>query len=270
MWQGFNIGSFQISSFGLMMFLAFLSCNLLIRKTLKEKKINPIIGDDIIFWAAIGGILGAKFYSIVEFGGDSFFIGFEHLFKGEFTQAVENLGSGLVFYGGLIGGLIAVSLYIYKKKLSWIQYADIVAPLLALGHGIGRIGCFLVGDDYGIPTNSIFGIHIPNPIPSFEYAFPVSEFGVVEYVYPTQLYEMSAYFLIFIYLYRFRHKVNFNGELFFEYLFLTGLSRFLIEFIRFHDSSSFEFLGLYGAQYVSLLMIFVGIVCHYKFRTNYK
>ena len=189
------------------------------------------------------------------------------MFKGEFSLAIENLGSGLVFYGGLMGGLIAVSLYIYKKGLSWIEYADIVAPLLALGHGIGRIGCLLVGDDYGIPTDSVFGMHFPNPIPSFEYAFPGQN---VHYVYPTQIYEMVAYFLIFLYLYRYRHKVNFNGELFFEYLFLTGLSRFLIEFIRFHDSNAFELMGLYGAQYVSLVMIIFGTFFHYKFRNTHK
>ena len=263
MWHGFDIGFIHISSFGLMMFLAFLSCNLLIRKTLKEKQINPEIGDDIIFWAAIGGIVGAKLYSIIEYGSEPFFNGLSYIFKGEFSLAIESLGSGLVFYGGLIGGLIAVSLYIFKKGLSWIEYADVVAPLLALGHGIGRIGCLLVGDDYGIPTDSILGMHFPDPIPSFDYAFPNQN---VIYVYPTQIFEMIAYFLIFIYLYRFRHKVNFNGELFFEYLFLVGLSRFLIEFIRFHDTNSFEFLGLYGAQYVSLVMIICGIFCHYKFR----
>ena len=263
MWHGFNIGFIHISSFGLMMFLAFLSCNLVIRKTLKEKSINPIIGDDIIFWAAVGGIVGAKLYSILEYGSDSFFDGLSYLFKGKFSLAIENLGSGLVFYGGLIGGLIAVSLYIYKKGLSWIEYADIVAPLLALGHAIGRVGCLLVGDDYGIPTESVFGMHFPNPIPSFDHAFPGQD---VYYVYPTQIYEMLAYFLIFIYLYRYRHQVNFNGELFFEYLFLTGLSRFLIEFIRFHDSNAFELMGLYGAQYVSLVMIIFGTFFHYKFR----
>ena len=67
MWHGFDIGFIHISSFGLMMFLAFLSCNLIIRKTLKEKSINPVVGDDIIFWAAIGGIVGAKFYSVIEY-----------------------------------------------------------------------------------------------------------------------------------------------------------------------------------------------------------
>ena len=94
MWHGFDIGFIYISSFGLMMFLAFLSCNLVIRKTLKEKSINPIIGDDIIFWAAVGGIVGAKLYSILEYGSDSFFDGLSYLLKGEFSLAIENLGSG--------------------------------------------------------------------------------------------------------------------------------------------------------------------------------
>ena len=73
------------------------------------------------------------------------------------------------------------------------------------------------------------------------------------------MYEMAAYFLIFFYLYKHRHKVNFKGELFFEYLFLTGLARFLIEFLREHPvgnhGHSFEFAGLFGAQYVYMFMI---------------
>ena len=86
------------------------------------------------------------------------------------------------------------------------------------------------------------------------------------HLYPTQLYEMLAYFVIFLYLYSYRHKVNFKGELFFEYLFLVGISRFVIEFIRHHDSV--PFLGLHGAQYVSLFMIFTGIIFHYKLRSE--
>jgi prolipoprotein diacylglyceryltransferase len=81
---------------------------------------------------------------------------------------------------------------------------------------------------------------------------------------------MGAYFLIFIYLYSYRNKINFKGELFFEYLFLTGFVRFLIEFIREHPISdsgfAFMYLGLSGAQYISLLMILVGFFMHYKSR----
>ena len=76
MWEGFgNQGGFFISSFGIMLFVAFLSCNLLIKKTLKEKKIDSKIGDDIVFWAAIGGIVGAKLYYYIEYGFSEIAIG---------------------------------------------------------------------------------------------------------------------------------------------------------------------------------------------------
>ena len=116
MWPGFqNENGIIVSSFGIMMFLAFVACNIFIRKTLKEKGVDPKIGDDIIFWAAIGGIVGAKLYYYIEYG-------FSELPKeAGVWDIIQNFGSGLVFYGGLIGGLIAVSAYIYIKKLSWLD-----------------------------------------------------------------------------------------------------------------------------------------------------
>ena len=257
MWPGFeNENGIIVSSFGIMMFLAFVSCNFFIRRTLKEKKINPKIGDDIIFWAAIGGIIGAKLYYYIEFG-------FSELPEGaSIWDIVQNFGSGLVFYGGLIGGFFSVTLYIYVKKLSWLEYADIVAPLLALGHSIGRLGCFLVHDCDGVESKYNF----------FPLAVKFPDMHV--HLYPTQIYEMLAYLSIFLYLYSYRHKVNFKGELFFEYLFLVGISRFLIEFIRSHEYlnssgewvESFNMLGLYGAQHISLIMIIAGIGFHYYLR----
>ena len=263
MWRGIQIGdSFMIPSFGIMIFLAFVTCNYFIRKTLREKKIDIEIGDNIIFWAAVGGILGAKLYYLIEFGFEPIKKGYNFLLDGEFQLAIAEFGSGVVFYGGLLGGLIAVSLFLFIKKLSWLTYADIVAPLLALGHSIGRIGCFLVHDCDGVESSYRF--------------FPLAVQFPDEIIYrfPTQLYEMGAYFLIFIYLYSYRNKINFKGELFFEYLFLTGFVRFLIEFIREHPMSesgfSFMYLGLSGAQYISLLMILVGFFMHYKLRSSSK
>tara|TARA_Y100001970_G_C14205667_1_gene843799 strand:- start:7 stop:783 length:777 start_codon:yes stop_codon:yes gene_type:complete len=255
MWPGFENenGQLIVSSFGIMMFLAFLSCNLFMRKTLKEKNISPDIGDSIVFWAAIGGILGAKLYYIMEFGIPALPM------NAGIWDYIQNFGTGLVFYGGLIGGFIAVTLYIYIKKLSWLEYADIVAPLLALGHGIGRIGCLLVPDCMGVESKYHF---FPLGV-----AFPHDP---EVYRYPTQFYEMFLYFVIFAYLYSYRHQVKFKGELFFEYLFLTGISRFLIEFLREHPTDihghSFYLLGLHGAQIVSVCMIIVGIIFHYKLR----
>ncbi len=255
MWPGFENqeGQLIISSFGIMMFLAFLSCNILMRKTLKEKQISPDIGDNIIFWAAIGGILGAKLYYIIEFGMPELPV------DAGIWDYIQNFGSGLVFYGGLIGGFISVTVYIFIKKLSWLEYVDIIAPLLALGHAIGRIGCFLVPDCMGVESKYNFfplGVTFPNE-PDI-------------YRYPTQFYEMFLYLIIFSYLYSYRHKVNFKGELFFEYLFLAGLSRFLIEFLREHPTDmhgdSFYLLGLHGAQLISVFMIIAGIIFHYKLR----
>ena len=256
MWPGFENqeGQLIISSFGIMMFLAFLSCNLLIRKTLKEKNISPDIGDSIVFWAAIGGILGAKLYYIIEFGIPDL------PSNAGLWDYIQNFGTGLVFYGGLIGGFIAGTLYIYIKKLSWLEYADIAAPLLALGHGIGRIGCFLVPDCMGVESKYHFfplGVSFPHEAEIYRY--------------PTQFYEMFLYVIIFAYLYSYRHEIKFQGELFFEYLFLIGISRFLIEFLREHPTDihgdSFFFLGLHGAQIISVGMMIVGIIFHYKLRS---
>ena len=261
MWKGIQIGdNFVIPSFGIMIFLAFIACNYFIRKILKERNIDIRIGDNIVFWAALGGILGAKLYYLFEFGFDSLKKGYNFLLDGEFQLAIAEFGSGVVFYGGLLGGLLAVSLYLFVKKLSWLTYADIVAPLLALGHSIGRIGCFLVHDCDGIQCSySFFPLAIQFPDESF-------------YRFPTQLYEMIAYLAVFLYLYSYRNKINFRGELFFEYLFLVGFIRFLIEFIREHPVSdtgfSFMYLSLSGAQYVSLLMMLVGFCLHYKLRDN--
>ena len=182
------------------------------------------------------------------------------------TSGIQNFGSGMVFLGGLIGGTIAVSLYIRKNNLIWVQVADWVAPLIALGHGIGRIGCFLVGDDYGRPTNLPWGIKFENGLP-ISNGFNLRQLGAtvdasisdstVLAVHPTQLYEMSIYFLIYIFLTKIRKTTlyTFKGQLMYEYLFLAGLGRFLIEFIRLNPVYIFN---LTGAQLISIMMMGIG------------
>lgn len=251
----FNIGPFTISSFGAMMVLAFLSANYIMQKNVIKDGYDKLMAEDITFRAAIGGILGAKIYYLIEnipTGQASNNInGLVDIIAGVFTLSatrigfgIQNFGSGLVFLGGFIGGLISVTLYIRKNNLNWYQVADWVAPVLVLGHGIGRIGCFLVGDDYGIPSDLPWACSFPNGLPPTNIP-----------VHPTQLYEMSAYFIIFLYL-RFKgNRKKFNGELMFEYLFLAGLVRFLVEFIRLNPK---YYLNLTGAQYISIVMIIIG------------
>ena len=173
----FQYDNFIISSFGLMMVCAFLSANYVLKiRIFNHKKYDSNIADDIVFWAAIGGILGAKIYYIIENIETGYGIqniqGLKNIFYGivnfDFNlvgQGIQNFGSGMVFYGGLIGGFITVSLYLKKKNINWYLGVDWIAPCLALGHAIGRIGCLLVGDDWGRPTTLPWGIKFPNGLP---------------------------------------------------------------------------------------------------------
>ena len=259
----FKFGPFIISSFGVMMVIAFLLGNYLLRRDVTAQGYDPIIAEDITFRAAIGGILGAKVYYLIETiptgqaadnvsGLIEIIAGIFTLSGGRIAAGIQNFGAGLVFLGGLIGGMAAISWYVYCKKLNWLEIADLAVPFLVLGHGIGRIGCFLVGDDYGIASNLPWAIAFPKGLPPTDIT-----------VHPTQLYEMAAYFSIFFYLRYRKRNQQFKGEIMFEYLFLGGLSRFMVEFIRTNNKYLFD---LSGAQYLSILMIGIGTYQMWKRR----
>ena len=164
-----------------------------------------------------------------------------------------------------MGGTLAVTIVLRKNDLPWLTFADIVAPLLILGYGIGRIGCFLVGDDYGIPTTLPWGVSFPEGLPPstssvFSAYYPwidISRFepGVLS-VHPTQLYEFTAALLIFFFLWKKRNDVKIAGSLFFIYLILAGLERFSVEFIRTNEKYLFDFFS--GSQIISILMMLIG------------
>ena len=134
-----------------------------------------------------------------------------------------------------------------------------------MGYAIGRIGCFLVGDDYGIPTNVPWAISFPNGLPPttyevFEYRFPwidLSNYapGLLS-VHPTQIYETLICIFIFIYLWKSRTKIKYQGSLFFTYLILAGVERFFIEFLRTNEKYLFDLFS--GAQILSIFMVLIG------------
>jgi len=242
----------QISSYGLMLVIAFLICNHLARRDLIKKNKNPDIADDITFRAAIGGIIGSKIYYLVENPSSIN----DLLNASNIIEAISIFGSGLVFFGGLIGGMISVTLYLRKNNIPWLEAADWVAPYLALGHGIGRIGCFLVGDCEGAKCNLPWAVTFPED----------SMIGGIP-LHPTQLYEFGIYTLIFGYLIYIRNKNKYDGLLMFEYLFLIGLSRFLIEFVRVNDRVLFD---LTGAQIISAIMMIIGTYFMYINRSKLR
>ena len=245
-----------IHSFGFMLVIAFYTTYFILDKDLKKLKYEDTLASDLVFWAALGGVLGSKVYHLLE--------NMDQLIIDPIGMIFS--GSGLVFLGGLIGGTISVSIILHRNNLPWLVFADIVAPLLILGYGIGRIGCFLVGDDYGIPTSLPWGLSFPNGLPPstsqvFELYFPwidISNFepGLLK-VHPTQIYEFIICLIIFFYLYNKRVNIKVKGTLFFTYLILAGFERFFIEFIRTNEK---YFLSTFsGAQIISFFMISIGL-----------
>ena len=246
-----------IYSFGLMLVAAFYTCYFLLDKDLRELGYDEKLASDIIFWSALGGIVGSKVYHVIE--------NLDQIMSSNNPMSLIFSGSGLVFLGGLVGAIIAVTVVLKKNNVSWLTFADQLAPLILLGYAIGRLGCFLVGDDYGIPSKLPWAMSFPEGLPPtttsvFAYQFPWIDIsglpaGVIK-VHPTQLYETLICSGLFYYLWSKRKSNKVQGSLFFQYLVFAGFERFLIEFLRTNEKYAFDIFS--GAQLLSLLMIIFG------------
>ena len=248
----FNIGPIEITGYGLMMMVGFLTGGWAIQRELRRRGLNEEYASDIVVAAVIGGIIGAKLWYVV------------------LTQDPGALvsRSGLVWYGGFIGGTAAVYLNGLRKRVPTRITCDLVAPALAVGYALGRVGCFLVQDDYGTPTSLPWGMKFPEGLPpstalrlNSDYGVPIPD-GVnpleVLAVHPTQLYEVAAMLVAFWALWRLRTHVRAAGWLFGAYLLFAGTERFLIEFIRAKDD---RFLaGFTVAQLASIIIAAAGVL----------
>ena len=252
-----------IYSFGLMLVIAFYTCYFLLNHDFKRLGYEEKLASDIIFWSALGGIFGAKVYYLIE--------NLDDVLASQDPFGMIFSGAGLVFIGGLIGAVTAVSIIIRKNNLPWFIFADILAPLIILGYAIGRIGCFLVGDDYGIPSKLPWALSFPDGFPpttyeSFQYRYPwidISNFepGLLS-VHQTQVYEFLICVMLFFYLWNKRKNIRVPGSLFFTYLICAGTERFLIEFIRTNEKYLFDIFS--GAQVLSIIMVLIGVYCLFK------
>lgn len=254
-----RIGSFEITTFGLMMFLAFIVSGWVLARQLKRHGIDDDVASSMVMAAAIGGIVGAKVYYAILFRD-------WHLL---FERA------GLVWYGGLIGGAAAVSWVLVRRRVDFLTAADAAAPALAIGYCLGRVGCFLVGDDYGAPTSSWVGVAFPNGAPPTT-AASLREFGVrvdpsipsdqVLRVHPTQIYESLSALVMFLILMRYNSRPHVRGRAFGLFLIMLGIERFLVEIVRAKDD---RFLGPFTiAQLISVIAVIVGATLMAKVRRS--
>ena len=234
-----RLGPITIYSYGLMMALAFLTAGYLTGKEMDRKGLKGELASSMVVWAAIGGLGGAR---LMEIFND---------WSGFLNDPWHFLlsGAGFVWYGGLLGGLLAVTLTIRHYGLPWPMTVDCIAPGLALAHGIGRIGCLLAGDgDWGYETTMPWGMAFPNAIAGWDYPPGV-------YVHPAPIYETLAYTAVFGILWTMRLRPHADGSLFWWYLVLASVARFAIEFVRLNPRI---FVGLTEAQLIALALMAIG------------
>ena len=226
----------SVKTFGLTFALGFLACGAVVARRLRELDEPIDWAYEIVFAALIGGVLGARGYYLLQ----------------NYNQVKNNLagsifsGSGLVWYGGAIGGAIGVTLWMRWRGVLELRMFDMCATALALGYGIGRIGCQVSGDgDYGIRSSLPWAMGYPHgtlPTPP----------GVR--VQPTPIYETVSMCLLAYVLWHLRDRVR-PGVIFALYLLLSGLERFLVEFIR---RNAEVFAGLTAPQLESVALIVIG------------
>jgi len=259
----FTIFGVEITSFGVMMFLSFLGGAFVLSRQLKQRGFDPEIAWDFLLWIALGGILGAKLYYNA--------LHFEDL-KADPIGELTNR-AGLVWYGGLIGGVLAYWWQVRKHKLPLGPLFDAAAPALFLAYAIGRMGCFLVGDDYGLPTDHPIGVAFPEGAPPSTAGYlrtvgadiPASvPDSTIMTVHPTQLYEVAAALVLFFVMLRISKKNLLPGRLFALFLAFYAVERFLVEFVR--AKSDRLLLGLSTSQLASILLI--GIAAYIWNRTG--
>ncbi len=245
-----RIGPLSISPFGVMMVVAFFAAYLQLRRNLVQLE----IGDDedasaILLAAALGGILGAKIYYAI-------------LYR-DWRLLLERYG--LVWYGGFILGTLAVLWTMRRRRLPPWLGADAIAPALPLGYALGRVGCFLVGDDYGRPTDLPWGVEFPVGLPRTDVANLRDQFGIdfpasmpgdqLVAVHPTQLYETAISLAIWVVSLRLLSRARRPGTTALAVLAMLALERFAIEFLRAKDDRVLG--GFTLAQAVSLGVLMV-------------
>ena len=248
----FSLGPISISPFGVMLALAFVAAYWQLGRGFRTIGVgDQEAASEVLIWAGIGGVLGAKLYYTVLYRDWSLL----------FSR------SGLVWYGGFILGVAGVLIALRRRSIPMAPGLDCAAVALALGYAIGRVGCFLVGDDYGVPTDLAWGVEFPRGLPpttagalrsSFDVDIPASVASdQLVAVHPTQLYETLAALVIWRIGVRALRPGGVPGSVATLVVGLLAVERFAVEFLRAKDDRFFG--GFTLAQFISLAVLVIAL-----------
>ena len=241
-----RIGSFPISTYGVFLAIAFL-CAILITVRLARRDGLPSERIyDLSLWMLLAALVGSKLLMLFT----------EPEYRDHPLQllSLDFLRSGGVFYGGLLGAVLAGYLLIKRYQLPWWKTADACAPGIAIGNFFGRQGCFAAGCCWGKPTTLPWGVKFN------ELGHEITGVPTDTYLHPTQLYESFAMLLVFVFLLWLHKRKRFSGQVILAYALLYSIIRFAIEFVR--DDPRGDVLGLTtltGLSTSQLISIVVGL-----------
>jgi phosphatidylglycerol:prolipoprotein diacylglycerol transferase len=238
-----TIGSFHLPTYGALLVLAILGGIFTAMRLGRRAGFDSSLIVDFCTWLILVALVGAKVLMVVT---DPYY----RAHPGDILSFSTFLSGG-VFYGGFLAALIFMVWYVRVQKLEFWKLVDVLAPGVALGQTIGRLGCFSAGCDYGSPTHVWWGVVFTSAL-----ANQVTDVPLGIRLHPTQLYESLATFLIFaLLLWRFPRK-RYDGEVFLTYAGLYAVARFFLEFLRGDEDRGFVFNHLLStSQFIALLAL---------------
>ncbi len=245
-----RIGPITIHTYGFLIAMAFLlGLWIALRQAGREGLSKEKIAD-MGFYALFAGIVGSRIFFIAT--------DWEH-FSAHPADMFKIWEGGLVFYGGVIFAIPVAVWYARKQGLPLWQTADIWAPSVAVGHAIGRLGCFCAGCCYGLPTDLPWGV-------TFNHAETLAVRAVP--LHPTQLYESAAELMNFVILLFLRRKKSFQGQIFWVYVLNYAIIRAIVELFRGDIERGFILPGISVSQGISVVMLVTACAFLLKLRKH--
>lgn len=243
----FRIGGYFQSSYGVVIVLGVLTGLWMAVRLGRKAGLDGEAVLNLGIYAALSALAGAKLLMVLAD------LDFYLRNPGEIFSLSTFRAAG-IFFGGLISALVVAYFYVRRKRLSFLAVSDVFAPAIALGHAIGRVGCFLAGCCWGQHSDLPWAVTFTNPLANELFGTPL---GVP--LHPTQLYEAAGEAVIFVILYRRFHRPHRPGRVIGLYLVLYPALRFLVEFVRAHLEAN-PYLGpLLAEQWLALALLAGGV-----------